>query len=103
MFDWLDAGEVAMHPFVIGELACGHLKPRAELLDEFYKLPFVDTADDKEVLLFIERYSLMGKGVGYVDVHLLASTSISENAQIWSRDKRLMAIATRLDLAYRQA
>ncbi len=100
MAELLDAGEVAIHPFVLGELACGHLKPRAVLLDAFSQLPSVDTADDKEVLVFIERHSLMGKGVGYVDVHLLASASISENVQLWSRDKRLMALATRLDLAY---
>lgn len=100
MAEWLDLGEVLMHPFVLGELACGNLKNRPQLLRDFSRLPFAAVAANSEVLQFIERYSLMGKGVGYIDVHLLASTAITDGARIWSRDKRLMSIAEKLDLAF---
>lgn len=100
MAEALDLGEVLMHPFVFGELACGNLARRPNMLRDFSKLPFATVAAHSEVLEFIERYSLMGKGVGYIDVHLLASAAISDGTRIWSRDKRLMYIAEKLDLAF---
>jgi predicted nucleic acid-binding protein len=69
----LERGTVVMHPFVVGELACGILSDRAAVLELLQDLPMAVTADSDEVLRFIERHGLYGKGIGYVDVHLLAS------------------------------
>ena len=96
----LEAGEVVMHPFVIGELACGNLRNRTLLLDLWSNLPFVPTATDGEALRFIDRHSLAGSGLGYVDVHLLASTALARDAWLWTIDKPLAAAATRLSLAH---
>lgn len=92
-----------MHPFVIGELACGNLRNRRELLSLWSNLPAAPVVTDAEALAFIERYRLMGVGIGYVDVHLLASTALSGAARLWTRDRRLAATATSLDLEYRHA
>ena len=93
-------GETLIHPFVIGELACGNLKNRHQLLSLLQALPPSPAATDEEVLLFIERHHLMGRGIGYVDAHLLASVALSENGRIWTRDKRLATLADGLELAY---
>jgi len=68
---------VLVHPFVIGELACGNLRNRKEVLDLMGDLPQVSTAADQEVLYFIEQHELMGKGIGYIDAHLLASVALT--------------------------
>lgn len=86
----LEAEQVLVHPFVIGELACGNLENRREVLSLLHKLPQVVVASETEVLAFIEQRKLMGRGLGYVDVHLLASAALSE-VQLWTRDKRLVA------------
>lgn len=94
-------GELVMtHPFVVGELACGRMRGRAETLSLLKALPRSTVAYDDEVLLFIERHALMGAGIGYVDVHLLASTALSPSCRIWTHDRRLKAAATLLDLEY---
>ena len=90
---------MASHPFVIGELACGHLRNRQELLRLFAALPSVTVATHEESLLFIETHDLSGKGLGYIDVHLLASTMLTEAAQLWTRDRQLQAAAERLRIA----
>ena len=95
--DALDAAAVCIHPFVIGELACGGIRKRREVLDLLAALPSVPVATDSEVLAFIERRSLMGRGVGYVDVHLLASAVLSAG-MLWTRDRRLAALAMELEL-----
>ena len=95
----LEAGEVWMHSFVVGELACGHLCSRAEVLGLLQALPPMPVSTDKEVLFFIEQHQLMGRGIGYVDVHLLASARLG-GAHLWTRDKRLHALATELGLAH---
>ncbi len=95
----LQAGLVGVHPFVVGELACGNLRNRAEVLGLLQALPPMSVATDKEALFFIDQHALMGRGVGYVDVHLLASARLG-GAQLWTRDKRLHAIAAELGLAY---
>ncbi len=95
----LHAGEVACHPFVIGEVACGALRHRAELLDLLGALPALPRAGDSEVLAFIDRHRLMGKGLGWIDVHLLASCRLAD-APLWTRDKRLAQAAARLGLTY---
>ncbi|EAR20324.1 PilT protein-like [Nitrococcus mobilis Nb-231] len=89
-----------MHPFVLGELACGNLRNRNEVLALLKDLPRVAIATDDEVLFFIERHALMGRGIGYVDAHLLAAVILSGATQLWTRDKRLQAVALSLVLAY---
>lgn len=96
----LEQGRVLMHPFVLGELACGNLKNRSEVLHLLGELPAAPMATDPEALEFIERRALMGRGIGYVDIHLLASVALAGTAQLWARDKRLAAVAADLELAY---
>ena len=96
----LEAGRVMMHPFVLGELACGNLANRSEVLELLGNLPAAPTATDPEAVDFIERRSLMGRGVGYIDVHLLASIALSGDGRLWTRDRRLAAAATDLELAF---
>ena len=83
---------VGTHDFVIGELACGNLRNRAEVLGLLQSLPRLAAATEEEVLFFIEKQRLTGRGIGYIDAHLLASTAMN-GARIWTKDKRLKAIA----------
>lgn len=96
----LEGGQVLMHPFVLGELACGNLKNRGEVLRLLGDLPAAPTATEPEVLDFIERRALMGRGTGYIDVHMLASTVLAGDARLWTRDQRLAAAADELELAF---
>lgn len=96
----LEANSVLMHPFVLGELACGNLRSRAETLHLLGNLPTAARASDSEVLQFIELNKLMGKGIGFTDAHLLAATTLTGDAKLWTRDKRLSDIARRLKLGY---
>ncbi len=96
----LDQEQVMTHPFVIGELACGSLKNRRQFLDLLAALPPAAVASDDEVLLFIEHRRLMGKGIGYVDAHLLASVTLTEDVRLWTWDKSLATIAAALHLAF---
>ncbi|MEO7085162.1 MAG: type II toxin-antitoxin system VapC family toxin [Gemmatimonadaceae bacterium] len=96
----LEAGLVMMHPFVVGELACANLRNRRELLSLWHDLPPSPMATDAEALAFIDAHKLMGSGLGYIDVHLLASTVLADAATIWTKDKRLAAVASKLALAY---
>ena len=75
-----------MQPFVVGELACGNPEQRDEVLRLLGALPSAPTATDQEVLELIERHALIGRGIGYIDVHLLASTALAADAQIWTRE-----------------
>ncbi|MHB1143587.1 MAG: type II toxin-antitoxin system VapC family toxin [Thiobacillus sp.] len=95
----LEAGLVLSHPFVIGELACGQLKSRAEILGLLAALPQALVAQEQEVLFFIERHSLMGRGIGYIDAHVLTATALTEGARLWTRDKRLDSLARELEIA----
>lgn len=92
--------QVLAHPFVIGELALGHLRQRRTILSALQDLPQASTATDAEVLLFIDRHALAGLGIGYVDAHLLASTRLTAGSTFWTRDKRLAGIAARLNLGW---
>jgi len=96
----LEGGQVLMHPFVLGELACGSLKNRVEVLRLLGDLPAAPTATDPEVLGLIERRALMGRGIGYIDVHLLASVALAGVGRLWTRDRRLAAVAQELELAF---
>ncbi len=99
----LQSGLVLTHPFVIGELACGQLKSRTEILGLLAALPQATVAQEQEVLFFIERHGLMGRGIGYIDAHLLAATALTEGTRLWTRDKRLDALAHELELGYVKA
>ena len=96
----LNGSKVLMHPFVLGELACGNLRNRTEVLALLKNLPRAVVATDEEVLFFIERHALMGRGIGYVDVHLLAAVTLDGVTKIWTRDKRLRTGADALGLAH---
>ena len=96
----LEAGQALIHPFVVGELACGNLKNRVELLSLLLDLPRAPVATDAEAFGFIDRRELMGRGIGYLDVHLLASVALAGTARLWTRDKRLAAVAERLQLNF---
>ncbi len=97
--DLLNETRVLTHPFVIGELALGHLPDRTAFLRSLRNLPTAIVASDAEVLRLIERQGLAGAGIGYVDTHLLASTRLTLGATFWSLDKRLSAVADDLGLA----
>ena len=96
----LEQGRVLTHPFVIGELACGNLKNRREVLRLLSDMPVAPVASDSEALDFVERRALMGRGLGYIDVHLLASAVLAGTARLWTRDKQLAVAAADLKLAY---
>jgi predicted nucleic acid-binding protein len=92
--------EVMCHPFIIGELACGNLKNRNEIISLLQSLPMAPTIEFDEFIFFVERNRLMGIGIGFVDVHLLASAQLI-GIPLWTADKRLKSAATKLDLAYK--
>jgi predicted nucleic acid-binding protein len=94
----LEEGQIVCHPFVTGELALGHLQRRAEILTLLANLPQTVPAAHEEVLRFVERYTLQGTGLGWVDVHLLCSAA-RDRSQLWTFDRRLAAAAARLGLA----
>jgi predicted nucleic acid-binding protein len=87
------------HPFVIGEVALGSFKNRQRILSDLADLPKATVADDSEVMSLIERQRLNGSGLGFVDCHVIASALMS-GAELWSRDKKLAAVADRLGIAY---
>jgi hypothetical protein len=92
---------VLAHPYVVGELALGQLRQRDAVISDLLDLPMANVASDGEVLQFIERETLYGTGIGYVDAHLLAATRLTPGATLWTRDGRLLAAAERLSLAAR--
>ena len=96
----LNDNRVPVHPMVIGELACGNLHNRGEVLTLLRRLAKIPVVADDEVLFFIERHRLMGRGIGYVDAHLLAALALAAPALLWTSDRRLMTVATELSLAY---
>lgn len=92
---------VLTHPFVIGELACGNIRNRAEILDLIGRLPAPPIATDAEALDLIDRHKLNSRGIGYIDVHLLASTLLMPASRLWTTDRRLASIASELKIAHR--
>jgi predicted nucleic acid-binding protein len=92
----LEEGEVLVHRFVIGELACGNLRNRAEILSLLEDLPSCVEAAHEEVIAFIEARKLMARGIGYVDAHLLAAATLTEDTRLWTRDSRLARVAKEL-------
>ena len=96
--DLLSNGLVLMHPFVPGELACGNLKNRAAILSHLGALPAATRASDSEVMSLIEARGLWGRGLGWIDAHLLAAAILS-NCRFWTLDKRLESAASELELS----
>jgi predicted nucleic acid-binding protein len=97
--DLLEHSDVVMHPFVVGEIACGSLADRALILELLQQLPNAVVAEPDEALGYIERHKLYGKGIGFVDVHLLASAAIG-GTKLWTRDRRLREVAQELGCAF---
>lgn len=111
--DYLRSGDVALarlleessvltHPFILGELALGNLRQREQILDDLQTLPEIIPATDDEVMHFINTNRLYGKGIGYVDAHLLASVRLTPGSRIWTRDKRFDALAREMNIAHSQ-
>ncbi len=99
----LDEGLVETHPFVIGELACGNLSNRHEVISLMQGLPVAPVATETEALAFIDSRSLMGRGIGYIDVHLLASAALSgSTTRLWTFDRRLAVVSRELHLSYEE-
>lgn len=94
----LEHGLVLGHPWVVGELALGHLSQRREILGLLTRLPGATVVTPEEILRFVERHHLVGLGIGFVDVQLLAATQITPDALLWTSDKRLAAAAARLGI-----
>ena len=95
----LDNTEVVCHPLIIGELACGNLRSGDEILALLSSLPMAPEVDYEEALEFIELNRLMGKGIGFIDVMLLASSRLAD-LPIWTNDKRLKEVAQALRISY---
>ena len=96
----LEDQQVVMHPFVFGELACGRVKRRTEFLDLLSDLPPSPILSHEEALGFLERRRLTARGISWIDVHLLGSAMLADAGVLWTRDKRLLAIASELRIAF---
>lgn len=94
----LVAKDLLIHPFVIGEIAVGRWPDRIATLEMLRDLPMPSVAEDQEVLRIIEDWELAGTGIGYMDVHLLASVLLTPETRLWTRDKRLREVAKQLSL-----
>ena len=99
ILELVDARKVLCHPFVIGEVAMGRFHNRRVFLSDLGKLRAAEVADHNEVMELVERHSLSGRGIGYVDAHLLASAFLTSEAKLWTRDKRLKEAAKQMKLA----
>jgi predicted nucleic acid-binding protein len=94
----LEDGQVLCHPFVVGELACGNLRRRAEVLSLLADLPRLPALATEDVMSFVDGHRLMGKGLGWVDVHVLAA-AVASRETLWTKDRRLADAARRLGVA----
>ena len=99
----LESGDIAMHPFVLGEIALGLLRKRTQALSGLRKLPSLRVAAPEEVLELIEHHKPVAGGVGYIDVHLLATTLMTSSCRLWTRDKRLNSLAMQAGVSFRPA
>jgi len=90
---------ICSHPFIVGELACGNLHNRQEIIQLLKHLPQAAVASDDEVLEFIMLHQLAGKGLGYIDMHLLAASKLSA-LKLWTKDRRLNQAATQLNISW---
>jgi predicted nucleic acid-binding protein len=99
----MEVHEVLTHPFVVGELALGHIRARDIVVSQLQLLPQAVVVTPAEVLALIRQRRLFGAGIGYVDAHLLASVLVTEGAALWTHDRRLHAVARKLGVAYELA
>lgn len=95
----LHSDRVVTHPFVIGELLCGNMRPGSDVFRLLGDLHALTVASDSEVVGLIRFRQLHGRGIGYLDAHLLASALLSD-VQLWTRDSRLHAVATEAEIAF---
>jgi predicted nucleic acid-binding protein len=93
MASLLAAEAILMHPFIVGEIALGSLPRRTEVLRDLDQVPKAVIADHADVLFFIERHNISGAGIGYVDAHLLVATTLTVEARLWTRDRKLQTVA----------
>lgn len=100
LVEGLNQYKVCAHSFIIGELSLGHMKNRETILGLLEGLPCLPMAQNDEVRHLIDHHQLYGRGIGYVDAHLLASTFLSSGAKLWTKDKRLHRVASELHLAH---
>lgn len=98
----LEDRQVLGHRYILGELSLGNLRQRASVLRELARLPQAGLATDSEVLHFVEAERLYGRGVGYIDAHLLASLRLMPGTALWTRDQRLHTVASEMKLAATQ-
>ena len=99
LVELLLSNQVCIHPFVFGEMSCGNISNRKEVLSLLRTLKSIDLVLDEEVFILIENRKLFGKGLGFIDVHLLASAMI-HHVPIWTRDKELKRVARELGVCY---
>ncbi len=99
LVELLESGLVLSHPFVVGEIACGSLTKRGEVLALLDLLPRASLAEDGEARFLLEAQQLWARGLGWVDVHLLASARL-DGVHLWTRDRRLLGVASELDIAF---
>ena len=95
----LEQGLVACHPFIVGEIACGSIKNRNEIINLLNDLPSTEIIDHSDIMGFIENRKIMNKGIGYIDVHLLGSALVSDTP-LWTFDKALRKIAIQFSIGY---
>lgn len=101
--DLLESDQIVCHPFVVGELACGSLRNRAGILASLSRLPMVPQATHTEALWFLDNHAFSGRGIGWIDVHLLASLLLAGDTKLWTRDRRLAGLAESLGLSWPSA
>ena len=94
-------GKVMSHAHIIGELACGNIINRKEILSFLQELPMVPLIEFNEYRFFIDEHDLNGKGIGFVDIHLLASAKLAQ-VKLWTEDKRLNTAAIKLGVNYKK-
>jgi predicted nucleic acid-binding protein len=98
--DLLNRGQVLGHPVVVGEVALGSLRQRAAIVSALRALPLPVLAEHDEVLAMIKARTLHGRGIGFVDAHLLASVLLSPGSRLWTRDRRLSDVSRDWGLAF---
>ncbi|HEV7288332.1 type II toxin-antitoxin system VapC family toxin [Sphingomonas sp.] len=99
MVERLNTGRICIHPHIIGEIALGSLRQREIVLTALGDLPTVVVASDAEVRILIEGQPLFGRGIGYIDAHLLAAVRLTPGSRLWTRDRRLHELAVDLGIA----
>ena len=95
----LTDGQVLCHPFIVGEIACGALRNRSGILSLLAALPLAPMAEHEEVLRLIDSRGLHGRGIGWIDAHLIASALLGRSP-LWTLDRKLRDVAFSLDISY---